>query len=401
MGRKGARHTLETNIAQDATGYSVRAKVTHGGHVYSRERRFILPALDLPFLRAQQATLESELRAELLEQEPDAAPKPRGTFAADVQAYLKRVKARLDPATYRSRVSELARWVEVFGDRARHTLRAADVERAFAQWQVKPDEPRRERTDKNGRTVKPRPWSAPSPKTVQNRVRSLQHLYRTLDGKRAKTPADDVTWKKPTKTRPRAVPVETIRATIAGLLAQEKNGRLRDAKTRARFLVLVTTGQRPAQVMRTTARDLDLTRKVWFVPAAKGGEPVPLPLNADMDIAWRLFHAASAWGKYDTRSFARTLRTAGWPADVRPYNARHSVGIALSESGEDLGDIQAWMGHSRVQTTRDFYVPLLESRLAAMSERSAKRLDLDPQGARYGGTPPEKRKKRPNRAKRA
>ena len=31
-----------------------------------------------------------------------------------------------------------------------------------------------------------------SPKTVNNRVQTLQHLYRTLDGSRAATPADDV-----------------------------------------------------------------------------------------------------------------------------------------------------------------------------------------------------------------
>ena len=52
------------------------------------------------------------------------------------------------------------------------------------------------------------------------------------------------------------------------------------------------------------------------------------------------------------RMEARVLHRAGWPENIRIYNARHSVGIGFSEGGEDLADIQAWMGHRRIQTTR-------------------------------------------------
>jgi integrase len=385
MPRKGSRERVEDGISRDLTGYSIRVKVTHGGMPYSRERRFPR-TVDLPYLRAQRAQLEADLRSELQERDPVDVAATRGTFAGDVRTYLARMRTKLDARTYRSRASELERWVEVFGHRPRHTLRAADVERAFVQWQTPPKDARRERVDKKGRRIKPRPWTAPGPKTIQNRIRTLKHLHRTLDGTRARTPADNVIVRTPPRTRPRGVSIATIRTVIARLIKQERNGRLRDAKTRARFLVMVTTGQRPGQIARTTAADVMLSQHMWWVPAAKGGEPVPLPLNADMLVAWQLFIAAKAWGTWDSRSFARTLRTSGWPADVRPYQTRHSVGIALSEAGVELGDIQPFLGHSQLQTTRSFYVPGLLSRLKAASNRLDKRVDLSPRWARFAGT---------------
>jgi integrase len=79
--------------------------------------------------------------------------------------------------------------------------------------------------------------------------------------------------------------------------------------------------------------------------------------------AWRVFAQAGAWGVFNTGSQAEVLRAAGWPDHSRPYNLRHSVGIGLSESGVDLADVSGWLGHSRVQTTRSAYVPVLNSRM--------------------------------------
>jgi integrase len=188
------------------------------------------------------------------------------------------------------------------------------------------------------------------------------------------------------------VDVRTIRTVIARLIKQERCGRLRDAKTRARFLVMVTTGQRPVQLARTTERDVSIEKRLWLVPSAKGGEPVDLPLNEEMAAAWQLFIRANAWGTWDSRSFARTLRRSGWPEGIRPYNARHSVGFALSEAGVDLGDIQPFLSHSQLQTTRSFYVPGLHSRLKAASDKLDHRVDFSPRWARYVGTSEEQRK---------
>ncbi len=97
-------------------------------------------------------------------------------------------------------------------------------------------------------------------------------------------------------------------------------------------------------------------------------------LNGDMLAAWQFFAEAEAWGWFDIKSFAKRLYTAGWPRHVRPYNLRHSVGITLSEEGVDLSDVQAFMGHKQMATTRRHYVPVRESRMQRASERLEDRL---------------------------
>jgi len=379
MPRKGTRHRLDDGISKDATGYSVRASVGTGRNRRSRERRFPLTLRwpeDAGYLKAQRAQLESELRDEATTED---GPAPnRGTWAADVLTYLKKMKPSLDAATYKSRASELKAWTAAIGDeRSRYSLRKADVQRIIDTWKA----------------------AEVSPKTILNRVRTFKHVYRTLDSKRARTPADDVRLPARVKTRPRDVDRKTIRRVIANLIRAERRGHLRDSKTRARFLVRITTGQRPSQIMRAKAADVDFERRIWWVPAGKGGDPVPLYLNNDMLNAWTLFAAANAWGDFDTRSAARVIHAAGWPKNIRVYNARHTVGIALSERGEDIGDIQAWLGLRTVEIARAHYVPELFSRMKAMSERLDGHVKVSARGARYAGTPPEQRRSFKKRAR--
>ena len=114
--------------------------------------------------------------------------------------------------------------------------------------------------------------------------------------------------------------------------------------------------------------DVDLERRIWFVRPAKGDAGAIVYLNDDMVAAWTLFATAQAWGRYDGRSFVKTLRRCGWPKGVRPYNLRHTVGLTLSELGVDLGDIQAHMGHVSPETTR-IYVPGVLARLKDASQK--------------------------------
>ena len=196
-------------------------------------------------------------------------------------------------------------------------------------------------------------------------------MLNPLLGRRAPTPADEVT----ALTVPPTPKVNLQPAMFRTVAAQ-----LRDAKTRARFMVIASTGVRPAEVKRAEAQDVDLERRLWFVRTAKGGEPRAIWLNEDMFAAWQAFLAAEAWGPFDSSDYAKALYAAGWPRNVRPYNARHAVGIELGERGVDLGDIQGWLGHKHIQTTRTHYVPVLSSRLKQASERLA---------GRFGGWAPE------------
>jgi Phage integrase family len=109
------------------------------------------------------------------------------------------------------------------------------------------------------------------------------------------------------------------------------------------------------------------------VRTAKSGEPRAFWLNDDMVAAWKAFIAADAWGPFDGSDYTKALYAAGWPKDVRPYQARHSVALELGERGIDLADVSAMLGHRQITTTRKHYAPVLVSRLKDASERLAGR----------------------------
>lgn len=290
----------------------------------------------------------------------------RGTLAHAVDAWEGQ---ETHLASWRERRAELRAWVALYGDVRLSALDAEDIRRAIGIWTV----------------------AKVAPKTIRNRLWSLKHLYKITLGPDAETPVDHVS--PPAKVRHviNPTPVETILTVYRNLLQMEthegytvngKTHRLRDAKTRARFMVRASTGRRPCEIMRAQPDDVDLSLRTWRVRDAKGGWSEGIYLNDDMLVAWRVFAAAKAWGDFNTGSQAEVVRAAGWPSErdargrytSRPYNLRHSVGIALGELGHDLADIGAQLGQTDIQTTRSHYVPILNSRMQRMSEAMAGRL---------------------------
>lgn len=213
-----------------------------------------------------------------------------------------------------------------------------------------------------------------APRTLRQRRQFFQELYRHFDGATVQTPVDTAKLPPVLKRRPEEVPNATILKVYNSLLEHERIGHLRDGKTRARYMVQATCHQRPASIKLAEPGDLDLLPEprngiygIWRARAVKDGEAVPVYLNQEQAAAWSLFIREEAWGDYDTRSFARVLKSNGWTGP-RPYNLRHSGGITLSENGVDLGDIQHHLGHTDISTTRTFYVPKLHARQQHVSQ---------------------------------
>jgi len=162
------------------------------------------------------------------------------------------------------------------------------------------------------------------------------------------------------------------------LAEREREGWLPNQKTRARFRVLTTTGARPSELMRAKPQDVDLKQKVWHTRDGKGGfRPLGIPLTPEAVAAWQLFIESDAWGDFNTGSYAKALRSAGWPPDIRPYNARHSVGDALDEADVDLADIALVLSHTRVETTRKHYVRAKFRRMRQAMDKIAGRIQWD------------------------
>ena len=334
MGRRGQRVKIARGVLRDDGGIAAFA---YAGSL-RRERRFPLGTPLREIYRWQDET-RMALRQVA---HPDRRQPSNRTFETDAMRYLDQITLS-DPVPRRS---EVRAWLEYFGRWRRARITPADVRGVVKNWIE----------------------AGVAPKTVQNRLNTLRHLYRVLDGRGVETPADDVRAPTPVKTPPIVVPPEVILTVEANLRKAEQAGRLRNSKTRARFMVIATTGKRPSEVQRAQPPDVDLERRVWIPRDGKGGFCPGVYLNDSMIVAWKLFIAANAWGSFRTGSFDRALHTAGWPKHIRPYNLRHSVGIALSEAGVDLADVQAHMGHKRLSTTRRHYVPVLNSRMQRASE---------------------------------
>lgn len=331
---RGTRRRLATGIYSDAHGIAlvvfaggrqVEHRVPHGESV--------------PQLKRRRAQLALELRA----QAPVRAP--RGTLAADIGRYLQLVPHLVG---FDSRRAELRAWAALFGTRPRHSLTRDDVLHARATWTA----------------------DGVRPKTVNNRITALRALCHLLDGDEAVTPADRVRQLPVALAPPVAVTADVIAHVYAQLQAFEADGRLRDGKSRARFRLMAETGRRPSEIMRAEPADIDRARKVWLVRDGKGGyTPGGVYLTPSILAAVDEFAAAEAWGDYNTGSLARVLRAAGWPPEVRPYNLRHSVGMALADAGADHVDIAAALGHKDLRTTRRHYVGIRSSRTRAALER--------------------------------
>lgn len=324
----------------------IRATVKVAG--YQRERHFS----DTPVGRRAAKAWKISERAKLQRAHPQPEQKaPTGTLAKDAIDYYPQIRSMAD---WRARRSEIRAWIAKLGDKPRNQITRADILRARAEWL----------TETNPRTKRPT-----TPKTCNCRVSALRHLYHALDGDDAPTPCDGIKPLTVHKTPPRFVTPAEINAVLQRLAenAAQPTVRFDGDKTRARLMVLATTGKRPSELMRAQPGDVDLRRRVWVARDGKGGFSPGVYLNDEMVAAWEAFMAADAWGRFDTSAFARTLRSAGWPDGVRPYNLRHSIGIALSEMGTDLADIQQHMGHRRMETTRRHYVPVLNSRMESLS----------------------------------
>ena len=329
------RTRVAEGIYQDACGFLVSVCVK--GH--RRGKRFP-PDTALAFMAIRRLRMRADLAEE--DEGAPAIPVPvRGPFARDLDRYLPQIAGRVG---YKADRSHLHAWLPHIGATPRSRVTPAQVRTAIATWLQ----------------------AGKSARTIRHRVRVLREMWQTLDGKQAKPPLEGVKLPRPADPHPTPVPLEIIQRVAASLKAgkRHKEGYGGDSdKCHARFLVRATTGQRPSQIMRAEPDDLDLARRIWFVRAGKGGTAIPLPLNADQVHAWRAFIAADAWGKFDTRSFSKTIRRHGWPAGIRPYTLRHTFAIDHLLGGTDLGDLQGLLGHRQIETTRKHYAPVLLARL--------------------------------------
>jgi len=350
--RRKTWKTLAAGIYENAITHGRRGVVNIAAG--RKEKRF---PPDTPVIEIRRWRNETKTKLERLHPTRRAGAIGRGTFSAGVKSHIK----TLAISSWRSRRSELKAWEKEFGKVHRSRVTSDHIKRAIKKW-VDAGVP---------------------PKTILNRVRALTAMYHERDGKDAWTPADDVRLPKLSKTRKPFVAAQFIIDVEQRLREQTAAGTLEDGEQwRGRFMVLTACGARPVFLKRAQPADVDLERRVWGMASAKDGEPVELFLNDEMLAAWEVFIAADAWGDFDASEYARMVRAAGWPAHLKPYASKHTVGRELGERGVDLQTIADWFGHSDAKTTRENYVPVLNSQIRRASELLNGRLPWTPKSGR-------------------
>jgi integrase len=310
MGKRGKRVRRATGIYQDVYGFAVVAVV--GG--VQHERRFP-PDASLGALRVWREQWRIQLQ--------HAAPERLvGSLAADVAAYLATLPEK--PKAAEGRL--LKHWVDAHGMEPRQALTAIQLRQTLAQWQDK----------------------GAAASTLNHRRQALKNLYTALDGKWSHSPVHEVPRAIEPQAEARGVPI-----AVVNLILEQ----MRPTATKARLLVMATTGLPQAQIARLQPRDVDLRRQTVFVTPRRKGKGVPgrtLPISKAAVDAFKQFKTYQAWGTFSrdsvNASFQRAVLKAKkhwqakvktrWPAPdrLRPYDLRHAF---LTEVYRRTGDLQA------------------------------------------------------------
>jgi|SRR6185295_4044683 len=276
-----------------------------------------------------------------------------GSFAADIETYLARVSAM---PSYKQRAAHLALWAHALGrDRPRSSITAGEIDAVMQAWLTTPTyQPGT--TREKGRPSNPHGLE---PGTVRKRRTALRSFFTTMDGKTStrKNPVSGTMNPKEPKPEARALDYLAIERAIAAMPTQRdtKKGlppRVSLSKLRAR--VMAYTGIPPGLLKTVTPTDLSLTAgTVRIVPRSKGRgvEARTLPLTPDGLDAFTDFHAAHAYGPFNTeklnQAFKRGCQRAGLDPDaVTLYDLRHSFLTTVYRTTGDLATVARLGLHS-------------------------------------------------------
>lgn len=328
------------------------------------------------------ADWRKSMRVELKKVQPKSV---RGAFDQDTLKYLDS-EYRKAQRGYGSKRSKLRAWIKEFGGKPRAAIKESEVEKIRDKW-----------------------INEFTPKEINHRISAARQMFRELDGEHCPTPFDKF-FKSPKRggqklkvpdTIPTFVTPDIIRDVAINLANPQPTKMVRRKSDgavvplgnrrpdpelakldQARFLVLAATGQRPEQLRLAEVKDIDFGAGTWLVRPAKDGLPIPLQLNTDMEIALRNLLRLGGIGSemitpkrgkprrrgdFSTSDYDKRLYRAGWPKGVRPYNTKHTIGMALADAGIDHYLIADHFGHKDPRTTK-IYTTIRAKRLKIASD---------------------------------
>jgi integrase len=177
-----------------------------------------------------------------------------------------------------------------------------------------------------------------------------------------------------------------INSDEAGRLIAEA-GTTRNKQLPALISLLLLCGPRVSELMSARWENVDIERRMWFIPTSKTGRSRHVPLSqAAIGIIEALPREADAVflfpnprnGKKHLTTIKHAWQTAreqaGLP-DLRIHDLRHSAASFMINSGVDLFAVGKVLGHASYQSTQR-YSHLANDTLLAAVEAGAAKLNL-------------------------
>lgn len=197
------------------------------------------------------------------------------------------------------------------------------------------------------------------------------------------------------QTNPARLPRLTERNARSRILDDDERSRLLAACAESSepallrlVLAALATGCRAGELQRLRWRDVDLETGVARILKTKSGRPRSVAIRGaalvahlaaagDVAPADHVFQHADGRVPFDYRSAWQAARRAAGLEGVRFHDLRHCHASALAESGANLLQIQAALGHSDPRMTAR-YSHLVEAGVQQLADRAAQRLFRDP-----------------------
>ena len=306
----------EPGIRRDANG-RIQAYVRADGQL--RFRRF---PVGTPLETVRRWRLDTRAALRLTQ-------RPAGTLAADIDPFLRQIADR--PRLVAERRQQLEWWAARLGHLRRDAITPAEVRVALAEL---------------------RQTHAAS--TCNHYRQALSLLYRALDGRDAPNPVRDVKPFTSPAPEARGLSYDVVQRILAAMSDQGSarvKGKPRTAASAAkvRCRVLAFTGLRPSELMRYRPEHWNRSTRTLVVCKGNGGRTRTIPLSSSAAEALADLEAAGAIGPLSTssvrRAFVRAAARLGIHG-VRPYDFRHSYGMAPYRVAGDTRLVKDVLGHS-------------------------------------------------------
>lgn len=257
-------------------------------------------------------------------------PDPIGTLGRDAVRYLQTIRHTAD---YVNKRHYLNRWLKALGrTRARASITSHEIDVVLSGWLT------------NGC---PPDWVPLAPVTVRHHRTALAQVYTTMDKTDASNPV--LSTKRPKDPPPEAR--APLLADVQKLLAH-----LRPSKTRARLLVMLTTGLPHKHIMQLQPDHWNRANHRLLVTRRAKGKGAPgriLPLSEAATRALMEFDRWDAWGPFSASGMHRRVRAACLSIKIppfRPYDLRHLHGTLLYLETGDLATTARLLGHAGTKT---------------------------------------------------